>query len=238
MVGWGKGVVYLAPTGRPTDTGLQLGKSAILAAGKGRGRVFYFFCFFTFIHFPLSPLSLSFISSTISSISLLPFSGRQHKMTHKGWRAVKPQHNQCPNLGAMQERSKAYHKEVIMRSQQWWLRGLLWGYKYGWLSLSRPRLSRITAYLEVEIWSLPKHENLTTGKKILWKTGEIAPKLLRSNFSSFPQYFQYISNFKSPITHIMLNVVFWIIFFPQLCKSDMSRYGYLEVFQRVPWNLR
>ena len=26
--------------------------------------------------------------------------------------------------------------------------------------------------------------------------------------------------------------------FPELCKSDVSRYGYLEVFQRVPWNLR
>ena len=53
------------------------------------GECFYF-CFFTFIHFPLSSLSLSFISSTIS---LLPFSGRQHKMTHKGWRVVKPHHN-------------------------------------------------------------------------------------------------------------------------------------------------
>ena len=38
-------------------------------------------------------------------------------------------------------------------------------YNYSWLSLFRPRLSRITAYLEVKIWSLPKHENLTTGKK-------------------------------------------------------------------------
>ena len=47
---------------------------------------------------------------------------------------------------------------------------------YSWLSLSRPRLSRITAYLEVKILSLLKHENLTTGKKILWKKGEIAPK--------------------------------------------------------------
>ena len=28
--------------------------------------------------------------------------------------------------------------------------------------------------------------------------------LLRSNFSSFPQYFRYISNFKSPITHIFV----------------------------------
>ena len=47
--------------------------------------------------------------------------------------------------------------------------------KYSQLSLSRPRLSRITAYLEVKIWSLFKHENLTIGNKILWKRGEIAP---------------------------------------------------------------
>ena len=32
------------------------------------------------------------------------------------------------------------------------------------------------AYLEVKSWSLPKHENLTTGTKILWKRGEMAPK--------------------------------------------------------------
>ena len=38
--------------------------------------------------FFLSPLSLSFIS-TNSSISLLPFFGRWHKMTHKGWHAAK-----------------------------------------------------------------------------------------------------------------------------------------------------
>ena len=67
---------------------------AILVAGKGRGGCFYFFCFFTFIPVPLSSLSLSFISSTISSIFFLPFSGRRHKMTHKGWRVVKPQLNQ------------------------------------------------------------------------------------------------------------------------------------------------
>ena len=24
------------------------------------------------------------------------------------------------------------------------------------------------------------------------------------------------------------------LYFPQFCKSDMSKYGYLEVFQRVP----
>ena len=46
---------------------------------------------------------------------------------------------------------------------------------YSWLSISLPRLSWITAYLEVIISSLLKHENLTTGNKILWKRGEIAP---------------------------------------------------------------
>ena len=69
---------------------------------------------------------------------------------------------------------------------------------YSWLSLSRPRLSRITAYLEVKIWSLPIHENLTTDGKYCRKEEKL---LLRSNFSSFPQYFQYISNFKSPVTY-------------------------------------
>ena len=75
---------------------------------------------------------------------------------------------------------------------------------YRWLSLSLPRLSRITAYLEVKIWYLPKHENQTTGNKILWKRGE--------QFLLFSKYFQYISNFKSPVTYIFVNVVWRIIF--------------------------
>ena len=48
--------------------------------------------------------------------------------------------------------------------------------KYSRLSLSRHRLSRITAYLEVKISSLFKYEHLTTGTKILWEREEIAPK--------------------------------------------------------------
>ena len=64
---------------------------------------------------------------------------------------------------------------------------------YSWLSLSRTRLSRITAYLEVKILSLPKHENLTTSKKYCGKEKKLLP--------SFPQYFRYISNVKSPITY-------------------------------------
>ena len=62
---------------------------------------------------------------------------------------------------------------------------------------SRCHCFRITAYLKVKIWSLPKHENLTTGKKYCGKEEKL---LLRSNFSSFPQYFQYISYFMSEIT--------------------------------------
>ena len=54
------------------------------------GECFYFFCFFTFIPVPLSPLFFSFISSTISSVSLLPFSGRWHKLTYKDWCVVNP----------------------------------------------------------------------------------------------------------------------------------------------------
>ena len=67
-------------------------RPAILVAGMDRGGMFYFFCFFTFILVLLSCLSLSLISSTISFISLLPFSGRQHRTTrnyHKGWCVIK-----------------------------------------------------------------------------------------------------------------------------------------------------
>ena len=59
-------------------------RPAILEAGKGREGMIYFFCFFAFIPVPLSSLSLSFIYSSISPVSFLPFSGRQHKMTNKG----------------------------------------------------------------------------------------------------------------------------------------------------------
>ena len=93
---------------------------------------------------------------------------------------------------------------------------------YSWRSLSRPRLSRISAYLEVKILSLPKHVNLTTGKKIMWKRGE-------SNFSFFPQYFQYISNFKSPITYIHLingcSNYFFLNSANLICRgTDISKY--------------
>ena len=58
--------------------------------------------------------------------------------------------------------------------------------KYSRLSLSRLRLSRITAYLEEKTWSLFKHRNLTSGNKILWIRGEIAPE---EQFLPFPTIF-------------------------------------------------
>ena len=91
---------------------------------------------------------------------------------------------------------------------------------YSWLSLSRTRLSRITAYLEVKIWSLPKHEDLTKGEKYCGKEEKL---LLRSNFSSFPQYFQYISNFMSPFTYIFVNCSYSNYF------SSVLQIWYVEV---------
>ena len=50
--------MYLASPGRPTDIGLQLGKS-VLAVGKGRGRMFLYLLFlhlFSFSSFSPVPL--------------------------------------------------------------------------------------------------------------------------------------------------------------------------------------
>ena len=78
----------------------------------------------------------------------------------------------------------------------------------------------------MKIWSLPKHENLTTGKKYCGKEEKL---LLRSNFSSFSQYFQYISNFMSPITYKFVKCSYTNYFFLNsanlICRStDISKY--------------
>ena len=99
-------------------------------------------------------------------------------------------------------------------------------FKYSRLLLSRPRLSRITAYLEVKTWSLLKNENLIQVTKYCGKEEKL---LQRSNFSSFPQYFQHISNFKSPITSTFVKCGCSIYFFLKsanlICRStDISKY--------------
>ena len=86
-------------------------KPAILVAGNGRGgwggwNVFMYSLsslLFLFLFLPSS----SFISSTIS---FLPFSGRWDKMTNKGWRVVKPQHNQKSRNDQSQNTVLAVHE--------------------------------------------------------------------------------------------------------------------------------
>ena len=84
-VGWGwsggaKVSCFLCHQGVQLMLAYSTARPAILVAGKCRGEYFYFFCFFTFIPVPLSSLSLSIFSSTFSSISFFPYSGRRQKM--------------------------------------------------------------------------------------------------------------------------------------------------------------
>ena len=93
-------------------------------------------------------------------------------------------------------------------------------YAYSRLSLSR--LSRITPYLEVKIWSLFWHGNLTTGNKILWKRGEIAP--LSYNI------FNISINFRSQLHIHLLNMfVRFIVFLNSanlICRgTDILKYS-------------
>ena len=80
-------------------------------------------------------------------------------------------------------------------------------------------------YLEVKSWA----QYLTIGNKILRKREEIAPR--EQFFPFFPQYFQFITNFRNQITYSFVKCGCTIyFFFSQFCKFDMSRYGYLELF--------
>ena len=94
-------------------------------------------------------------------------------------------------------------------------------------SLSRTRLFRITAYLEVKIWSLFKHESMTTGSKIMWKRGEIAPKEQFLLFSTL--FYIYISNFNSQITYSFVkcgcSIYCFLTLSTLICRgTDISKY--------------
>ena len=78
-------------------------RPAILVVDKGRWGMFLFLLFLHFRSCSSFSPSLSFISSAISSISLLPFSGRRHETTHNVWRVVKLQHNQNTSVRFKQE---------------------------------------------------------------------------------------------------------------------------------------
>ena len=84
--------------------------------------------------------------------------------------------------------------------------------KYNRFSLSRLCLSRITVYLEEKIWSL-----------------------LRSSFSSFPQYFQFVSNLV-----VKLHIHFWNVVVQFIIKSAnlICRVTYISNYFRESLRLR
>ena len=81
-------------------------RPAILVAGKDRGGMFLFLQFLHF-HFCSSFFPVPLFHLFYYSISFLPFSGRWHKMTHKGWHVVKCQHNQSVH------RAFNYHHSIV-----------------------------------------------------------------------------------------------------------------------------
>ena len=75
----------------------------------------------------------------------------------------------------------------------------------------------------------------------MWKREEIAPQeqflLFSTLFYIYIYVYIYISNSRSQITHSFVKCGCSIYCFPH-SLNYMSKYGYLEVFQRVPWNSR
>ena len=106
-------------TGAPNWHWITVGQGLLsLQQVRVEGECCYFFCFF----------SLSFISFFFPvPLSFLTFPGRQHKMTHKGSRVVKPQHiqsNEYPKAYIFVEKSgKCYLRiPVICRYAEWVLK--------------------------------------------------------------------------------------------------------------------
>ena len=97
-------------------------------------------------------------------------------------------------------------------------------HNYSWLSLSRPHLSRITTYIEVKIWSLPKHVNLTTGKKYCGKEEKLFLIALL-----FHNIFNLSLTSRVKLHIYLLNVVVRIIF------SLIMQIWYVEV--RISWSI-
>ena len=93
VVGWGKGVVYLTSPGCPTVGQGLLSLQQVQVEGVGCFFCVFFFYSVSWLSFIFLFLPCHFLSSPVLSILSLfsRFSGRRHKMTHKGWRVVKPQ---------------------------------------------------------------------------------------------------------------------------------------------------
>ena len=77
--------------------------------------------------------------SISSTISFLPFSGRRHKMTYKGWRVIKPQHNQTINI-IVAGKGRGFFITIIISSVSL----LSYLFTLSSLSLSSPLLSLLS----------------------------------------------------------------------------------------------
>ena len=94
----------------------------------------------------------------------------------------------------------------------------LYRFIYSWLSLSRTRLSRITAYLKVKICSLPKNENLTTYKKYCGKeekfsSGAISPlfhNIFNISLTSRVQLHIYLLNVVNQISFSSILQIWYV----------------------------
>ena len=98
--------------------------------------------------------------------------------------------------------------------------------KYSRTLLSRTRLFRITAYLEVKIWSLFKHETMTTGNKMMWKRGEIAPKEQFLLFFHIILYIFPTSGVKLYIHlfNVVVQFIVFLTFSTLICRgTDISK---------------
>ena len=96
-------------------------RPVILVAGKGRGGMFLFLLFLYF-HSCSSFFPAPFFHFRHLFYLFLPFSGRQHKMTNKGWHVIKLQPNQSiwkieysevPALMAQLDECPAGDQEVV-----------------------------------------------------------------------------------------------------------------------------
>ena len=94
-LGWSGGVkvsCILCHWGVQLILAYNWARPAILVAGKGREVMFLFLLFLHFHScYSFFPVPLFHL---LCYLFCCFFSGRRHKMTHKGWRVVKPQHNQ------------------------------------------------------------------------------------------------------------------------------------------------
>ena len=130
----------------------------------------------------------------------------------------------CFNMEILQQVTKCFNMEILQQVTK---------------CFNMEILQQVTKCFNMEILQqVTKCFNMEILQQVTKYCGKEEKLLLRSNFTSFPQYFQYISNFRSQITYSFVKCGCSIYFFltSNLISwgTDISKY----VFQKVPWNLR